>query len=228
MKDTIENLFKTFDLNLFLKENFDLNSIEVPEEMPKFWVDIPTSDNWDPLGFTKELTLRDAYIKKGMFGFVSWKWINPFAEWLNGRKCLELMAGRGWLSYALSLKDINIIATDNFSWHEHHSKWNDTLVDIEKIDAVKAVEKYASQVDVVIISWPYKGSETYNSLKTLNKFNPDALFVFIGEQDEGVCADKEFFNHLKEIEDEDFLAVKQNFQSWKGIYDRIILGKYIN
>lgn len=230
MKNSFTNDLEIFDPFSFLKDNFDYDSTEIPNEMPKF-SSSPfsfSSFETDPFCFSKEFALREAYIETGMFGFVSWKWVNPFVEWLNGRKCLELMAGRGWLSYALSLKDINIIATDNFSWHKYHTKWNDTLVDIEKIDALKAVEKYGSQVDVVIISWPYKGNETFNSLKKLNLLNPDALFVFIGEPNPYVCADEEFLNNFELINDDQFKVVQRNFQSWEGFKDQIYLGKYKN
>lgn len=182
----------------------------------------------DMNGMSKELRLKEKFNKIGMFCFVSWKWINPLAKYLNDKKCLEVMAGRGWLSYALQQKGINVKATDNFSWHNKmFPLWNDTVTDVEDIDAVKAVEKYGKEIDYLIMAWAYMDNTAYQVIKKLYEVNPNVQIIYIGEGHGGCTADDDFYNHFEIIEDEDFYDnVSKNYQSWEGIHDVLLLGKF--
>lgn len=191
----------------------------IPNEMPKF----------KPLDM-EEYTVRQKYIEDGMFAFVSWKWLYPFVEWINNRKCLEVMAGRGILSLALRQKGIDVIATDDFSWskieHGNFKKWSDTVTEVEELDAIESVEKYGKDIDILIMSWPYMDDTAYKVIKTLNEINPHALTVYIGEGRGGCTANDIFFDNFEEIEDDSFLPVQRNFERWRGLYDRPTLGKF--
>lgn len=207
-------------------------SIDVPDEilneMPKYRCeDTFNVDNFDHdfLCGQKEHSLRQAYIKLGMYGFVSWRWIEPFVEWINGRKVLEVMAGRGWLSHALRLKDVDVIATDNFSWSNHNG-WKEPLTKIIEADAVKSIDLFGDKVDIVVMSWPYMDNTAFQVLKRLHEVNPSALVVYIGEHNGGCTADKAFHQHFEEIKDKKFNNVISNYQSWHMIHDRPFLGKY--
>ena len=103
---------------------------------------------------------RIKYQDSGMYGFVSWKWVNPFVEWLGDRKVLEVMAGRGWLSKALRDKEVDVIATDDYSWHESEG-WDDPLTNVDRLDAVKSIEVYGEEIDILIMSWPYMDETAY-------------------------------------------------------------------
>jgi hypothetical protein len=193
----------------------------IPDEMPKF-KDRFALENY---------ATRSKYIEEGMFAFVSWKWINPFAEWIGERKCLEVMAGRGILSLALRQKGIDIITTDNFSWAKEtkvdtFKLWNDVLTDVEDIDAIDAVEKYGKNIDILIMSWAYMDDTAYRVIKKLYEVNPAALVVCIGEGMGGCTADDSFFEHFEEFEDEKFEEVENNFERWSGLHDRPTLGRY--
>jgi hypothetical protein len=210
-------------LDIFNKE------IKVEEKihdcMPKYVKNILDSDAF---ALTKEHILRQKFIEIGMFGFVSWKWINPLAEWIGKRKCLEVMAGRGWLSYALRQKGVDIIATDNFSWaNSDYPKWKETVTEVENIDAVEAVKKYGKDVNIIIMSWAYMDNTAFQVLKTMNEVNPDALMIYIGEGKGQSTADDMFYEHFQLVYDEVFYReVHQNYERWEGWYDRIYLGKY--
>jgi hypothetical protein len=191
----------------------------IPDEMPKF-KDRFSLDN---------LTARSKYIEEGMFAFVSWKWVNPLAEWIGERKCLEVMAGRGILSFALRQKGIDIIVTDDFSWAntlEHCKSWINTVTDVENMDAIKAVEQYGSEINVLIMSWAYMDDTAYRVIKRLYEVNPFAQVIYIGEGRGGCTADDSFFEHFEIIEDEKFVDVEDNFERWFGLHDRPILGRY--
>lgn len=196
-------------------------NIKVPNKMPKaeggpFFLSI------------EEFRKREEYVSEGMFGFISWKWILPFVEWIGDRRCLEVMAGRGWWSYALQEKGISVHATDNFSWHEQlaYTAWNDTLVEMEKLDAVEAVQKYGEEADLVLMSWPYMDDTAYEVIKTLYKVNPKAIVVYIGEGMSGCTASDLFFDNFEAIDDPSFWEVQKNFESWCTIRDKISIGRF--
>ncbi|WP_456364201.1 hypothetical protein [Priestia aryabhattai] len=201
---------------------------EIPAEMPEGFShnNIEFQFGITSLDFDSSFRARELYLKAGMVGFVSWRWVIPFVNWINGRKCLEIMSGRGWLSHALKLKDVDVIATDNFSWHKRCQTWDKTLTDIEEIDAVQAIKKYGSEVDIVICSWPKDDNTAFKSLKKLNEINPNAVFVFIGEAKTATCADVDFYEHYKLIEDEKFQLVVEKYQSWIGLPERLCVGKF--
>ena len=203
---------------------------EIPERMPKFIA--PRRSIFDVLDFSngdflKEYKMREAYIEIGMFGFISWNWINPFSEWVETRKCLEVMSGRGWFSKALRDKGIDVICTDDFSWAESgYLTWQDSVTKVENIDAVAAVEKYGSEIEILLMSWADTSNTAYKVIKRLYEVNPNALVVFIGEGMGGCTANDNFFNHFDEIDDDSFFEVASKYEQWYGIRDRLFLGKY--
>ncbi|WP_456364200.1 hypothetical protein [Priestia aryabhattai] len=222
----MKNLFD--DVNT-LRETLSMPveiELKIPNEMPEDYTQTHSRLEDVPFRSIKALRLRDAYNEAGMYGFVSWRWVDPFVKWINGRKCLEIMSGRGWLSYALQQRGVNVIPTDNFSWHQNFKEWYDTLTDVECIDAINAVEKYGLDIDIVIVSWPQANDTAFKVLKKLYEINSNAVFVFIGEEKVEVCADPNFYKHFEKINDEEFLLVADKYQSWFNFPDRLILGRY--
>lgn len=197
----------------------EVNRVVVPNNMPK---GVSLEERMH------EFALREQFIQEGMFGFVSWKWVNPFVKWLGQKNCLEVMAGRGWWSYALEQKGVNVIATDDFSWHNKnkYKKWNETLVAMKERDAVEAVREYGHKVDVVLMSWPFMDDTAYEVIKALYEVNPLAVVAYIGEGNGGCTASDKFFEHFEVIDDELFEGVERNFESWTGINDSITIGRY--
>lgn len=215
---------------------------KIPDRMPKYYVE-PTLEELLKGAFTssirdsttdmtKEHLLRQAYVDMGMFCFVSWKWVNPLVEYLGKSRCLEVMAGRGWLSYALQQKGIDIIATDNYSWHKmkEFAKWNQTVMEVENVDAVEAVRKYGKDIDYVLIMWAYMDNTAYQTIKELYKVNPRAKVIVCGEGPGGCTADDEFFNHFEELEGPDgelfYKNVAKHYERWWGLRDQLTIGRY--
>ncbi|MGA4519245.1 hypothetical protein ACPA0F_18465 [Solibacillus silvestris] len=232
----IKNLeeFKALDVrdNIY---TFEFNYVEeIPDEMPKFAADIfypnfpfdNTSFEQSFLGTSKEFVLKEFYNRQGLYAFVSWRWVNPLVEWLGNRKCLEVMAGRGWLSYALRQKGVDVIATDDYSW-TYDLGWDKPLTEVIEMSAVQSAEKFGSEIDVLIMGWPpYGDSVAYETMKKLYEVNPHALVIFIGEMG-GCTADDSFYEHFQYAEDEQFYkTVSSKYQSFSGVRDRIYLGKY--
>lgn len=192
------------------------NEIVIPESMP-------VTDFYSIDG----IKLRREYVEQGMYAFVSWKWVKPFAKWINGRKCLEVLSGRGWLSYALRQLNVDIIATDDMSWSERGNFHGAPITDIERLDAIKAIKTYGKDVDIVIMSWPpYQEDIAYQILKTLHEVNPNAILIYIGERYGGCTADDEFFENAEFVEDDEFREVSEEFEQWDGIHDELYIVKY--
>lgn len=208
---------------------------DIPDEMPKYSMDYREmlrrtgnvefdSFEKDYNGSLKELRLRDLYTNIGMYGFVSWRWVNPFVEWLNGRKVLEVMAGRGWLSHALRLKGVEVIATDNFSWGNTRG-WKEPLTEVIECDAVESVKLFGDKIDVLVMSWPYMDNTAFQVIKELHRVNPKALVVYIGENG-GCTADDEFHDHFELLDDPEFEKADKMYQRWYGLHDYLMLGRY--
>lgn len=176
--------------------------------------------------------LREMIIPLQGFALLQEKWVNPLAEYLKGKKCVELFCGLGALSKCLQDRGVDIIATDNYEWAESNRiKSIDTLnfwTDIEKIDAIDAVKKY-KDADYFIISWcPYKSEASYEVLKLMREIAPNAKLIHIGE-DYGGCTDSDkFFEALTRedyIRDEKFSIIQKNFDHFYGLHDEINLIK---
>lgn len=219
-------------------------SVNIPDEIP-----IKPTSVFDPgynlHNFIRGFRLRDYYINEGMYAFVSWKWVKPFVKWIGNRKCLEVMAGRGILAYALRQMGVNLITTDDLSWAEkansrkkeepegemlvgvNHSKWIHPVTEVEKLDAVEAVRRYGKEIDIMIMSWPpYMDNTAFQVIFELNKINPQALVVFIGENG-GCTADRIFSLHFDIINDDvDFNEAARAYEQWDNIHDGLYLGRY--
>lgn len=176
--------------------------------------------------------LRDYFISAQGFALVTNAWIKPLADIIGSSKCLEVMAGKGTISYALQQHGVDIKATDNYSW-EGSFNFDDLFTDVENIDAVEAIKKYGKDVEYVIMSWPYMDKTCYEVVKKLYEVNPHSKLIYIGESDGGCTACDEFFDFFfdmyKNNIDNEYYALYMNtklnigFKSWYGIHDRIYL-----
>ena len=159
-------------------------------------------------------TLRSDFIKTIGFTLISNDWIKPLSQWIGNRKCLEVMAVSGSLSFALQQQGVDIIATDDFSW-KYDSSWNNDKnywTDIENIDAMEAVNKYGKDINIIIMSWPYMDDTAYRILLNMRKVNSNCIMIYIGEGMGGCTADDEFFENIQEIDDEKFERTRSNFK----------------
>lgn len=179
--------------------------------------------------------LRRELQHEGMYAHVNWKWVNPFVEWINGRRVLEIMSGPGHLAKALREKGVNVTATDSHSYiiatHNPNAtgiikgdKWQ-FVTHVERLGANRAIAKYGKWCDVLLVSWPYMNDAAYYALKAINRVNPNALVVYIGEW-RGWTGSDNFHNHFQEIPDPSFRAVYSNYMQWNEVKDKPYLGRY--
>jgi len=154
-----------------------------------------------------------------MWAIVTREWTERLADWIGDRKCLEIMAGSGWLSKALSEFGVDIIATDDFSWgfHKKHRKY---VFPIEKMNATLAIRLNTDR-EILIVSWPYMDRAIEYACREWGNERP---IVYIGE-DYGGCTATDYFH--KNFQ-KDHSAPRIPLLTWPGIHDEIMIGKWIN
>ena len=170
----------------------------------------------DSLGlFNDDLYLsRDLCTKRGMWAIVDMTWTKKLADYIAGRRCLEVMAGAGWLARALSDHGVDIVATDNASWSDKHTEMR-RIFPVKKMEALEAIDKYGDR-DILIVSWPPLNMDILYFLKRWGEEKP---IIYIGEGNGGCNTTDEFWNHFSE---ETTIYIPQ----WWGIHDQVFIGKY--
>jgi hypothetical protein len=163
--------------------------------------------------------LKDKIRELGMFALVDKTWTKLLADWIGNRFCLEVMAGAGWLAKALYEYNVDIIATDNKSWSNLHSKIKLYSFNVKRMSAIDAIQKY-NNAEILIMSWPpYDEPDAYDAMVEWGK---DRFIVYIGESEGGCTADDNFHKHFY-IYNEINIPMPQ----WDGIHDCVFIGKYI-
>lgn len=139
----------------------------------------------------------------GNYAFLSKPLLDDLARFLAGRRVLEVFAGRGQLSALLHELQVDVIPTSLRQAHDQSEELGH-VVEVEDLDCVSAVLKYADQFDVLLVSWPTSTDALFRSLAHLP---PNAIIVFIGEVTDrasnppflGGCATDEFFDSVVEL-----------------------------
>ncbi|MBN7275051.1 SAM-dependent methyltransferase [Ligilactobacillus pobuzihii] len=134
--------------------------------------------------------LRQCVIENfGIWHIFSCEWITELKKYLGHRSVLEIMAGNGALASQLA----KVIATDDLNWQGQDITQPEPWTQIENLDAMSAVEKYAAEVDVIIMEWsPDKDTIDLDILHFLRTFNWHGEFLVIGEKN-GATNSKEFW-----------------------------------
>jgi predicted nicotinamide N-methyase len=163
---------------------------------------------------------RRSYIAFMGFSFINYAYIDALSNFLAGKKVLEVMSGSGLLSMLLKEKGIDIIATDISPGYENDYHFAVFNPDIEKLDAIAAVEKYGKDVDYVIMSWPpYNDPIAAEVMKKIKEVNNNINVIYIGEGPDGCTADQTFFDIVDGVYSESFEKVQHTYSNWSMIHD---------
>lgn len=169
------------------------------------------------------MSLRFKIIPIQGYSLVSKDWVKPLANWIGDKKCLEIMAGKGTLSYALQSEGKSVIATDGYNWSQFN--FNSLWTNVEKLDALEAIERYGRDVDIIIMSWCYMDEVGYKSLLKMREVNPNAVMLYIGEPYGGCTGNDALYDSMIEIDDAEINEINSIYPRWRGIYDRLFLIK---
>lgn len=124
--------------------------------------------------------LRQCVIESfGIWHIFSAAWVADLQEYLNGRSTLQVMAGNGILASQLA----NINATDNLDWQGQDITRPAPWTKIERLDALRAVQRYYQTVDVIIMEWSPDGLEIDDEiLQFLRNSSWSGELLVIGEK----------------------------------------------
>ena len=159
---------------------------------------------------------------RGFYCKPSWEWIDPFANYLKGKKVLDVMAGNGLISLCLKHHGVDIdacdIATGDDNNYVTYKSWDFPIISGEKY-----IEEQAKRLlvyDTILLIWPeYMGDGSDKKICDIFlKTNPDGEIIFIGE-DYGGCTGSEAFFEAYELEP--FEEIDQHYIPDWGIHDGI-------
>ena len=192
-----------------------LDRQEIPPEPPRCqrWHDLFDLDASLIIDWREECT------KRGMWALVYRGFARELAAWIGDRTVLEVMAGRGWLARALAEEGVSIIATDDNSWDDRHSK-SGPVFPVVKEDALQAIVDV--DADILIMSWPPYGDEV--AAEALATWGEGRPVVYIGEERGGCNAPDSFWQHWRE----DQGAPKIPLAQWDGLHDVVCIGRYVS
>lgn len=159
---------------------------------------------------------REIVIGMQGYAMVTQRFCKSLAKFIGkDSKVLEIMSGTGALAYGLRNEEINIIATDNFTTYTETLLWTD----VENIDAIAAVKKYAAEVDYLLVTWPpYQNPIIDNVLELIANINPDIKIIHIGEPN-GCTGTETMWEYLIPVEDNDFIDVCSSYHTWSILHD---------
>lgn len=169
----------------------------------------------ESLGLTDfyKVNPRDFCTKRGLWTVIDRQWTKQLSKWIGKRKFLEIMAGGGWLSKALSEYGTKIIATDDYSWDNDSHPLMKRVYNVIPSHSLEAITTY--QTDILLCSWPpYADEAMYRAARLWGNKKP---IIMIGEGYGGCNATDEFFENFQ-VEKSIYIP------QWYGIHDYIQIG----
>ena len=135
---------------------------------------------------------------------------------------LDPMAGLGSIAKCLSDRGIKTRASDNFTDQQLLHGYKNLWCNVEKLDAIQALDCYVQDTDLILLSWPsYQSPIAADILKWLYIHKPEMPVIYIGELQGGCTADDEFFDLFKEIKVPDEHDCNRFYQKWESVNDMI-------
>ena len=191
---------------------------EAPEGIRAFlsgWPIGETGNEFLAASVARTITRHTVCEDHGMWAVIDQQFAKRLADWIGGRKVLEIMAGRGWLAKALTEQGIHVTATDNYEWNK--GKRGGAVHKVIKSDAQAAVARRARYYDILLVSWPPYGNAEAGL--ALERWPVEKPVIYIGEQQGDCCADDHFFD-VFDLDNADTIPMAY----WDGIHDRCYVG----
>lgn len=157
----------------------------------------------------------------GYWATITQDFVEQFPEQFPNHTFLELMAGNGYLSKGLRDLGVNSICTDDLSWTKHDQTGNQKVTEVEKLDALSALDKYGQDVDTVLLAWsPDREDIDYRVLQKIRQL--DIEFLVIGEKD-GATNSEEFWKNAKLVDDPRVDQLNKYYSRYDLVHDQVYL-----
>lgn len=182
---------------------------------------------------SKVTLFRSVYTR--LYGFVALtdRFVEELAKFLKGKTVLSVMSGSCTLEKHLIDHGVTVICSDTDEWAKQDDPyyrkwctWKRKYPDMLELDASEAIRQYGEKSDYVLMSWPpHESDAAEKALGAMRETNPNLTMIYIGESVGGNCANDEFFDIARTIEDKTFVPVQNAFRSFAGMHDSIWLVK---
>ncbi|GKQ42672.1 hypothetical protein RD055328_05950 [Companilactobacillus sp. RD055328] len=160
----------------------------------------------------------------GYWATITRPFMDTFIQEFHCQKYLELMAGNGYISEYLREHDILSIATDSTQWAQNSKTGQDTITDIEELDALTAFKKYANEVDAIIIAWsPDYDEIDYQILQEYRKMKESKPYFFIIGEKNGATNSKKFWENVHIISDNRVTNINEKYPKYDIVNDKLYL-----
>lgn len=168
--------------------------------------------------------------RAGVFFQPHAEFLDELAQYLAGKRVLEVFAGNGLLAAHLAARKVSVTATSLFSGMDCSIKG--VYHPVAELSAVEAAGKYRETHDVLLMSWPTVSEEAYWAARIMGK-----PVVIIGEYTDyaqnhlGGCATDEFWARATTIKvfntypgriGEKAQVVELNLQPKKSFQDALL------
>ena len=195
-----------------------------PDELDQLERKLPDEKKKDLYAINNLLNNFRSFLSRyfGIWSLPNQKSADLLASQFQVHTGLEIMAGNGYWSKALANSSVKMIATDSLTWAKSSKTGQENFYQIEKLDALSAIEKYKN-VDMIICSWaPNFGDIDYQVLKQYRKYcNQEATkLFFIGEKYGATNTDK-FWQEAHQLNNAKLKRINHSFESFDFINEEI-------
>ncbi|WP_268913392.1 SAM-dependent methyltransferase [Lentilactobacillus sp. SPB1-3] len=191
----------------------------------------PAGDHlWNQL--TNELPKADKLLRSyrdyleetyGMWAYISAPFVKAIADYVGDAAVLEVMAGNGYISRGLQNLGRTVYPTDSLAWETENQTGNHQVIDVEKLDAISAIQKYSDKVKYVIMSWsPDKDTIDMKILNEIRNANHNLTLIVIGEKN-GATNSTEFWQQANFIDQPAANKLNEHHQPFDLIKDQVYL-----
>lgn len=159
-------------------------------------------------------------VKYGIWSLPNLTTARLIKENLQIKHGLEIMAGNGYWSKALSQVGVSMTATDSFEWSKTSNTGRQTCQPIYNFDALMAIKKFTN-VELIICSWaPNFTKSDLLVVKAWKKYNPNSHLLFIGEK-RGVTNSPDFWYRMHFSQSSKLHQINQSFSSFDFINEQV-------
>lgn len=193
-----------------------------PEKGNKYWQELI-----EPLESLDEMlaSLRDVLMSDyDMYNYANNEFVSKLSEYIGDRPVLEIMAGQGYITAGLRALNTRrtMIATDNQSWISQPGEHIEPVTEVINMDALKALQRYAMDVDLIVMSWaPDTDDIDWQVLSWLRNNALEVQLIVIGELN-GATNSERFWREATLIELED---LNESLKSFDLIDEKVYIAR---
>ncbi|APX72801.1 hypothetical protein M5C72_06770 [Companilactobacillus allii] len=205
--------FTKKEITYYMEHNISLDEIEFQ------------SMSADLNNFDHDLGEFRTYLQTrfGYWATITKDFMKVWSDSFGDAKYLEVMAGNGYISKELQELGKTSICTDNKSWAKQSKTGHDSLIDVERLDALSAIDKYHDQVDYVILAWsPDRDEVDCDILKKIREYG--LMLIVIGEK-YGATNSKKFWDNAEFVDYEAIDELNKIYSRYDLVHDEVYLVK---